>query len=1021
VGQGVQPSAETPASPAAPPDVFVSYARKDRDVADRLCAGLEAAGKEIWIDREDIPDTADWRARARAGVETAKAVLFVLSEDWVESKYCRFELDHAVEMHKRLIPVALPPELDPGTLPLALRDLSWIPLGTEVDGSAIERVSKALDTDLEWRDQHARLLVRAGEWEAAGNDKSLLLRGSDLRSAEAWLAGEPPHGETAAPRHTTFILASRRAATRRQRVALGLVAVALLVALGLAGVALWQRNVARDNQREAEQQRRVAERNARESRSRELAAKATAQLDADPELALLLGIEAANAAPTAQAGEVLRAAMPRTNRARVLAHSGLQDVATDAGGSLAITGGTDGLGRTWDLATGKRLAVLRGHSPDQQTDVTQGVLAVAISADGGFAATGGAEGDVRIWVPRSGRLLHTLHAPTGGGSDLGISLALAGAGDDAVLVTAGQSGDIRTWDPASGRPINRTRLDRHEVVELAVSGDGRRIAAASLPQLDGKGVVAVYNAATLAPVSRFGTTAFHLAFSHDGRRLITDGLGSFAVWDADSGALERRLPGSPQGGGMAFSPDARLLAIAPGGDEVTLLDAASGERRRTLRHPGIVSAVAFSADGRKLVTAGTDKTARLWDVGSGRLLQTLRGHRTPVWHAAFLGDTARLLTAAGDGTARIWSPAAASAPRALRGHSAVVDDLALAAGGRRLITASEDGTARVWEPSSGHPIATVDHGSGTIDASVSVSPDGKTFATAGAAPARLWSAEDARPLATIPGDSGGAAMFTRDGRYLVTRSGKVWDIRRERAATPVGEFLAGPVPVRDGTEQAVFGTRLGGAAVIIAVPSGKRLARLDAKLRDGFASAAVSSDSRVLALESAGNVTLWDVASGERIGALPSEAKLLSAAAFAPRGDRLLTAGQTGVRVWDVARRRPITDLPHPRPIGSAAFSRDGRFVVTASFDGLVRIWEARTGQLIVRAPGRSRQTWNEGFAPRAVFAPDGRTVVAATGGSSAFVDQCTVCAPLPELLEQAREATSRELTRDERLTYLAR
>jgi hypothetical protein len=46
---------------------------------------------------------------------------------------------------------------------------------------------------------------------------------------------------------------------------------------------------------------------------------------------------------------------------------------------------------------------------------------------------------------------------------------------------------------------------------------------------------------------------------------------------------------------------------------------------------------------------------------------------------------------------------------------------------------------------------------------------------------------------------------------------------------------------------------------------------------------------------------------------------------------------------------------------------------------------------------------------------------VAATGGSSAFVDQCTICAPLPELLEQGRKATSRELTRDERLTYLAR
>lgn len=71
-------------------------------------------------------------------------------------------------------------------------------------------------------------------------------------------------------------------------------------------------------------------------------------------------------------------------------------------------------------------------------------------------------------------------------------------------------------------------------------------------------------------------------------------------------------------------------------------------------------------------------------------------------------------------------------------------------------------------------------------------------------------------------------------------------------------------------------------------------------------------------------------------------------------------------------------------------------------------------------AARRSSQTWNEGFAPRAEFSPDGRTVVAATGGSSVFVNRCTVCAPLPELLEQARDATSRELSRDERLTDLA-
>jgi hypothetical protein len=45
--------------------------------------------------------------------------------------------------------------------------------------------------------------------------------------------------------------------------------------------------------------------------------------------------------------------------------------------------------------------------------------------------------------------------------------------------------------------------------------------------------------------------------------------------------------------------------------------------------------------------------------------------------------------------------------------------------------------------------------------------------------------------------------------------------------------------------------------------------------------------------------------------------------------------------------------------------------------------------------------------------------VVATTVGATAFVDPCSVCVPLPELVAKARRATARSLSEDERLTYL--
>ncbi|MCA1677877.1 MAG: toll/interleukin-1 receptor domain-containing protein, partial [Actinobacteria bacterium] len=119
------------AAAAARPDAFMSYAREDVTVADALEARLAAHGKRLWLDRKDIPYSAPWRERARAGIDASKAMVFVLSASWVASDACRFEFEHAQQTGKRLIPVVTSPHLRPDTLPRALADLAWIVI---VDG-----------------------------------------------------------------------------------------------------------------------------------------------------------------------------------------------------------------------------------------------------------------------------------------------------------------------------------------------------------------------------------------------------------------------------------------------------------------------------------------------------------------------------------------------------------------------------------------------------------------------------------------------------------------------------------------------------------------------------------------------------------------------------------------------------------------------------------------------------------------------------------------------------------------------
>lgn len=126
-----------------------------------------------------------------------------------------------------------------------------------------------------------------------------------------------------------------------------------------------------------------------------------------------------------------------------------------------------------------------------------------------------------------------------------------------------------------------------------------------------------------------------VAFSADGRLLVSDGVRGKGVWDVATGkavrhqkqpraagfdpmSLIENMEVDVDGMGAAFSPDGRLAARGHG-EIVTVFEVATGQNQTELiGHTAAVKSVQFSPDGRSLISGGHDGAVRIWDLQSGK-------------------------------------------------------------------------------------------------------------------------------------------------------------------------------------------------------------------------------------------------------------------------------------------------------------------------------------------------------------------------------------------------------------------
>ena len=168
-------------------DVFISYSRKDSDIARQLNRKLQSAEKTTWFDQESISKGVDFEKEIFKGINGCDNFVFVISPDAIASEYCEREVNYAVSQNKRIITL-LARDTDPETMPEALRIINWIDFKNSDFSESFADLVQAIELDREHAAMHTSTQQRANEWNIQEQSPDFLLNITACKNIEKWLS-----------------------------------------------------------------------------------------------------------------------------------------------------------------------------------------------------------------------------------------------------------------------------------------------------------------------------------------------------------------------------------------------------------------------------------------------------------------------------------------------------------------------------------------------------------------------------------------------------------------------------------------------------------------------------------------------------------------------------------------------------------------------------------------------------------------------------------------------------------------